>query len=133
MWAALRALNNPPKTRNALEIVRQDGTISLDIKEILERWFNDISGLFSGLQDDPTMAYDDQFYEEVVQKRQEFEQLLATDQLAPEIYNSELLNSEISYDEVAHAIDKCKSRKAYLDIPNEALKNRNAKMLYIWI
>ena len=44
-------------------------------------------------------------------------------------YNSDEMNSELSYDEVSEAVDKSKFKKAYLEIPNEALKNKNAKLL----
>ena len=37
MWAKLKRLSEPPSTKAALEIVRQDGTISQDIQEILEK------------------------------------------------------------------------------------------------
>ena len=46
-------------TKAALEIVRGDESISRDLKEILERWFQDISRLFSGLQDNPNVAFDE--------------------------------------------------------------------------
>ena len=39
MWAALKKLNNFPDTKAALEIVRDDKTISNDVHEVLERWF----------------------------------------------------------------------------------------------
>ena len=39
MWQKLNKLNSPPTTRAALEIIREDKTISRDLKEILERWF----------------------------------------------------------------------------------------------
>ena len=39
------------------------------------------------------------------------------------------LNSEITYDEVSDAINRSKVKKAYLEIPNEAMKNTNAKIL----
>ena len=44
-------------------------------------------------------------------------------------YDSEELNSALTYDEVSEAINKSKYRKSYLEIPNEILKNRNAKLL----
>ena len=68
MWSSLKKLNNPPSSRAALEIVRADDTISHDLKEILERWLLDISKLFSGLNDNPEMAFDDSFYEEILNK-----------------------------------------------------------------
>ena len=71
MWKALKRLNSPPSTKAALEIVRKDGTISNDVKEVLERWLNDISRLFSGLQENPEVAFDDAFYNEVLEKKRE--------------------------------------------------------------
>ena len=37
MWSTLSRLNNPPRVKAALEIVRSDETISCDRKEVLER------------------------------------------------------------------------------------------------
>ena len=70
MWEQLKKLDNPPTARAALEIVREDDSISRDLKEILERWFRDISKLFSGLNDDPEMSFDENFYQEVLNKKQ---------------------------------------------------------------
>ena len=39
------------------------------------------------------------------------------------------LNIEILYDEFSEAVDKSNLRKSYLEIPNEAMKNRNAILL----
>ena len=80
MWAKLKKLSNPPSTRAALEIVREDGYISTDMKEILKRWHSDISRLFSGLRENPDFAFDDAFYDEVVDKKNEFEALSPEDQ-----------------------------------------------------
>ena len=44
-------------------------------------------------------------------------------------YNSDEINIEITYDEVAEAINNSNVRKAYLEIPNEVMKNKNAKLL----
>ena len=131
MWAALKKLNNFPDTKAALEIVREDQTISTEVREVLERWFRDISGLFSGLQEDPEVAFDDNFYREVLEKKNEFENLREEQHISEEDYNTSMLNADISYDEVAKAIDRSKLKKSYLDIPNEALKNSNAKMLLL--
>ena len=70
MWEALRKLNNPPKMKAALEIIREDGSISTDIKEVLIRWYDDISSLFSGLHEDPELAFNEDFYREVLNKLQ---------------------------------------------------------------
>ena len=109
--------------------MREDSTISRDIKEVLARWYRDISGLFSGFKDDPDLAFNEEFYRHVIQKKEEFERLSDQEFAQHRSYSSEEINAEISYDEVAFAIDQSKLRKAYLDIPNEALKNPNAKVL----
>ena len=44
-------------------------------------------------------------------------------------YPSSKLNETISYKEVSESIDRVKLRKSYLEVPNEALKNANAKVL----
>ena len=71
----MKKLSNPSSTRAALEIVRDDGTKSHDVKEILDRWHKDIGKLFSGLRDNPEFAFDDDFYGEVLEKKREFENL----------------------------------------------------------
>ena len=119
----------PPSSRAALEIVRADESISRDIKEILERWHSDISKLFSGVKENPEMAFDDGFYAEVLRKKSEFESLSFETQREQTLFNTEMINSEITYKEVSDAIDHTKKNKAFLEIPNEAMKNVNAKLL----
>ena len=89
----------------------------------------DISKLFSGLRENPEMAFDEAFYQEVLIKKSEFEDLSYQEQTQQCEYSSEQMNSHISYDEVSEAIDNSNLRKSYLQIPNEAMKNRNAKLL----
>ena len=57
MWAKLKKLGEPVNNKVAMEIVRQDGTISRDVVEVLERWHNDIAQLFSGLRQDPDIVF----------------------------------------------------------------------------
>lgn len=128
MWK-LKKLCDPPSTRAALEIVKADGTISTDIKLILDRWYRDISRLFSGLRDNPEMAFNDLFYNEILEKKQEFENLSSEAQSTQSQFDSSTLNCEFSLEDVSKAINSCKLRKAYLEIPNEAAKNLNAKLL----
>ena len=123
------ATKQPSTARAALEIVREDETISRDLKEILERWFKDIASLFSGLREDPDIAFDDNFYQQIIDKKNEFENMSLKQQSQNCQYNSDALNFEFSNDEVSDAIDNSKYRKAYLEIPNEVLKNINAKLL----
>ena len=69
MWAKLQRLCDPPSSRAALEILRADGSVSSDIKEILERWHEDIPRLFSCLRENPEMAFNEEFYQEIKEKR----------------------------------------------------------------
>ena len=124
-WAEQPAVN-----QSTLEIVREDKLISTDIKEILQRWHSDISKLFSGLRENPEFAFDDQFYDQIVNKKQEFEALYPEEKELLADYDSESLNSNLTFDEVSKAIDRAKVRKAYIEIPNEAIKNKNAKFLF---
>ena len=117
MWSHLKKLSNPPSTRAALQIVRADQSISNDVREVLERWHNDIARLFSGLRENPDFAFDDQFYQEIIDKKSEFENLSETEQMEDNPFNADNLNEKISLEEVSKAIDKAKSRKAYLTIP----------------
>ena len=129
MWAKLRNLCNPPSTRAALQIVREDESISSDVKEVLARWHKDISNLFSGLRENPNFAFDDKFYEQILDKKADFENNSQNHQPVNSLFEKENLNAELSYDEVSNAIDRAKSRKSFLEIPNEAMKNKNAKLL----
>ena len=44
-------------------------------------------------------------------------------------YDSVSINSDILFSEISDSIDSLKLGKAYLEIPNDALKNNNAKLL----
>ena len=129
MWKILKSLSEPKSNRVIMEIVNNDETISTDIKEILERWHSDISGLFSGLRDDPGLAFDDLFLQQISDLKNEFENLSNSQQQNASNLDSTAINSEFSTDEVNDAIIKSKQGKSYLDIPNEALKNEAAKKL----
>ena len=101
------------------------------MKEVLERWHIDISTLFSGLRENLEFAFNDSFYEEILKKKTEVESLpqdIPDDE--SQIYSSSKLNDEISYEEVSASIDRANLHKSYLEIPNEALKNENAKQLF---
>ena len=130
IWAKIKRLNSPP-SRPPLEIVKTDQTISTNIREILERWHLDISRLFSGLRDNPEMAFDEGFYQEIIKKKEEFDKMEESEQqnFSDFEFSSDCLNSEITFQEVSKAIDKTKLGKAYLEIPNDVLKNFNAKTL----
>ena len=123
MWAKLKRLCDPPSTRAALEIVRQDGTISQDMQEILEKWYVDISRLFSGLRENPEIAFNEDFYNDVLNKKDAFEKLSPEEQSAQTEYDSDVLNSDLSYEEVSKAIDSTKLKKSLF----RAAKRSNKK------
>ena len=129
MWERLKKLGDPPSSKAVLEIIREDESISTDIQEILTRWHTDISKLFSGLRDNPEFSFDDQFFEEILAKKEELENSLPQEFSENSQYDTNELNTEILFAEVSKCIDKAKLKKAYLEIPNEALKNENAKLL----
>ena len=97
--------------------------------EVLERWHKDIAQLFSGIRQDPEIVFDERFYNEIIKKKNEFEKLSDVEQSEKGEFSTQALNADISFDEVSKAINKTKLGKAYLDIPNEILKNINAKLL----
>ena len=129
MWRKINALSEPKSSRAVMEIIKEDGAISGDLKEILCRWYNDISGLFSGLKESPEQAFDDEFLLQVQQLKSDFEAMSSIQEESNVQESNVNLNLGISYAEVSEAIDNSKLGKAYLDIPNEALKNTNAKKL----
>ena len=130
LWEKIKKLNCPPSRPN-LEIVREDGSISRDNNEILKKWFNDISRLYSGIRDNPEMVFDEDFYKEILEKKTEFENITDETQFNSNDENTGLvlLNSDIGLNEVSNAINNTKIGKAYLNIPNDVLKNDNAKRL----
>ena len=130
IWQQIKKLNNPP-LRPVLEIVNPDGSTSRNKDAILNRWFEDISQLFSGLRENPDLAFDDSFLEEVLKKKDEFEAMTEEEQhnTNPLCLNTDVLNRDLEFKEVSDAIDNLKTGKAYLEIPNEAMKNLNSKIL----
>ena len=61
LWEKIKKLNCPPSRPN-LEIVREDGSISRDNNEILNKWFTDKSRLYSGIRDNPEMVFEEDFF-----------------------------------------------------------------------
>ena len=112
-----------------LEILREDGSISNDRREVLLKWYNDFSQCFKGIKDDPDMVFDDEYLDQISKLKVDFEKLSSEDQISGSAHDTALLNCGISFDEVSVAIDNSKLGKAFLLVPNEALKNHQAKLL----
>ena len=85
--------------------------------------------LYSGVRSNPETVFDNDFYDMILQKKREFEDLEQNEQQNRTVSSSVSINTDLSLEEVTKAIDRTKFRKAYLEIPNEALKNSNAKSL----
>ena len=66
------------------------------------------------------------FYQEVINKKAEFESLSPEAQCNRSPYDSEWLNIYISLAEVEQSVSSLKNRKSYILIPNEIMKNKNA-------
>ena len=60
------------------------------------------------MRENPEFAFDDQFYDQIVNKKQEFEALSPEEQELLADYDSESLNSNLTFDEVSKAIDRAK-------------------------
>ena len=129
MWKKIKRLNETKSTKAVLEIINSDKTITNDIKEVLNKWQTDISKLFSDIRDNPEVTFNDEFFNEVLIKKQQFEDLSDEHQRDQSPHNTSNLNETLSFNEVSEAIDKAKIHKAFLLIPNEAMKNLNAKLL----
>ena len=103
------------------EIIKEDNTISNDVKEVLKRWHTDISKLFSNIEENPEVAFNDEFYNQVLNKKAEFENLEPEEQQRRAPHDTLPLNSEISYEEVAAAIDRAKLHKSFLEMGSNAM------------
>ena len=129
MWKRLKALSDRKTSNVVLEIIQQDGSTSKDEKIVLEKWFNDFSQCFKGMKDDPDLVFDDDFLARISHLKTVFENLSPEQQEAGSAFDSSSLNCSISFEEVSRAIEKAKLGKAFLFVPNEALKNDQAKKL----
>ena len=75
-----------------LEIIREDGSISTDKKEVLEKWCTDFTQCYKGMKDDPDLVFDYEFLENLKAK---FDDLSCEEQEAESSFDSSLLNCEI--------------------------------------
>ena len=72
------------------------------------------------------------FIRKLLKKRDEFEQINSRGESLSgtgSLPSPDSLNDPFTLAEVSEAIDRAKSGKSYLLIPNEAMKNANAKQL----
>ena len=88
------------------------------MKEVLKRWHSDISTLYSGVRENPEFAFNDDFFNDILEKKSELEEL-GISYSEPVKYSAANLDISITLDEVSAAINQSKNKKSYLDIPNE--------------
>ena len=129
MWKKVNALGEPKRSKVAMEVIREDGSATNDPKVVINKWYEDISRLFSGVRDNPELAFDDNFYKEVCEAKRCFENLSMHEQADSTPLDITELNKDLSFQEVSVAVNKAKDGKAYMEIPNEALKRPLAMKL----
>ena len=61
--------------------------------------------------------------------REQFDALSPKEQCEKSNISDHIINPDLTLSEVSEAIDRAKLGKAYLEVPNEALKNPQAKRL----
>ena len=65
-----------------LEVIRKDGTISKDKKEVLLKWHSDFEKCFNGMKDDPDLVFDGVFLDDVTKLKEDFDKLLPEEQMS---------------------------------------------------
>jgi hypothetical protein len=58
-----------------LEIIREDDTLSSDIKEVLYKWHSDFAQNLSGIRENPEVVFDDIFSVEIEALEGQFDNL----------------------------------------------------------
>ena len=87
MWKRLKALSDRKSSSVLLEIIREDGSISTDKKEVLEKWCSDFKQCFKGMKDDPDLVFDDEFFENIKNLKAKFDKLSNDEQEAGSNFN----------------------------------------------
>ena len=75
IWKRLKALSEPKTKTEIFEIIREDGTISCDKKEVLTQWYTEFSECFAGLRDNIDLAFDDEFLQKLTDLKSQFDAL----------------------------------------------------------
>ena len=91
MWKRLKALSDRKSSSVLLEIIRQDGSISTDKREVLEKWCSDFSECFKGMKDDPDLVFDEDFLESIENLKCMFDNLSSGEQKAKSSFYSTML------------------------------------------
>ena len=98
MWKRLKALSDAKNSHVLLEVIRKDGTISKDKKEVLLNWHSgDFDKCFNGMKDDPDLVFDDVFLDQVTitKLKEDFDKLLPEEQMSNSPFDSSTLKNDI--------------------------------------
>lgn len=118
-WREIHKLGPKKKMLIPMEVLIENSGPSFESGQILKKWEKDYSNLYaySG-----STLFDDNFLEETWKVKLEMETGMNTT-----FYQNDILNSEITLDEVLKVLDKAKENKAVgiEDLPNEVLKSPN--------
>ena len=106
IWKRLKALSEPKTKTEIFEIIREDGTISCDKKEVLTQWYTEFSECFAGLRDNIDLAFDDEFLQRLTDLKSQFDALSPEQQEGKSNFDCSNLNSEITLEEVQNAVNK---------------------------
>ncbi len=118
-WREIHKLGPKKKMLIPMEVLLENGGSSFESGQILKKWEKDYSNLYAYSS---STLFDDNFLEETCKVKLEMETGMNT------IYHqNDILNSEITLDEVLKVLDKAKENKAVgiEDLPNEVLTNPN--------
>lgn len=116
-WREIHKLGPKKKTLIPMEVLLESGGSSSEFGQILKKWEKDYSELYGYSS---STLFDDHFF--ICKVKLELEMGMNTI-----YYQNDILNSDITLDEVLKLLDKAKENKAVgiEDLPNEVLKNPN--------
>lgn len=120
-WKALRNLG--PRNVNKIQMKVHDGDdFNTNLDFVLDKWKQEFETLYNPTKE---VNFDDNFLEEILTMKHNYEENPTE--------TNDLVNEEISYDEIEKLVKKAKSNKALVIdfIPNEVLKFKSV-ILALW-
>jgi hypothetical protein len=125
-WEKVQKLGPRNKSKIPMEIITEDGELKHSVEDILGRWQNDFSKIYSGPEGED---FDMEFYNTKMLEKM----MLEDEQLDPLYVPNDQINHEITLGEIIRVTNKLKSKKAVgIDsIPNEVLKSTETRVLLV--